>query len=900
MLEVVRGIDDAQQMRDWLHRQPSVAIDTETTGLDVFSPSFRVRLTQFGTSTESWVIPTEGWEGFVRELIQGYRGRIIMHNSMYDVHALRSAGVHVPWWQVDDTMIALRLAEPHRSAALKTACTRYVSAGAAASQSDLHTAMRKNKWTWATVPLDFEPYVFYAAMDTVLTHRLAQTPVCQSGFNSPMYRTEMDVLAMCSEMERQGMRVNVEFCEETTLKLSDEIETIKHRLESEYGVQVSSPAKLGRWLQDAGVRVPKRTGGGAPSVDKESLTIIQALADNDAARHVYDVVSGALRVRSLTKINSSYFTNFLEMNENGLLHPSINTMAAKTGRMCLPDSHRLFTKRGVLSINDVKIGDLTLDELGNWVSVEAVHRYQDQPIDIWDSSTAHLECTSDHRWVGYSERGVRYVEPIGPRRTLRLAPADLFDRTNFDPVYKTGSVGAIVGWLVSDGRCVWKKQDGSGLRAYIYQRETKFYKQILHAIPDEGLMYDRITNKKDHHEIRLKTKWIRPILEDEGFNLEGVLAENSYLPRWVANLPLEECHAFLQAVWLADGTTTWPNSSYIACGRAALREAIQIAAYRCGKLSYITNADKSAWSTKDRLGVKIKRSVVSTRPLKRSEGRSDVWCVSTATGTFTAWDRGPYLTGNSVRSPALQTLPRGDNPDAKLVRSAIIPRNEGELLVSCDYEQIELRLISGESGDEGLIEAFRVGDSGEGADFFTETMRAAYGDPTMQKSNPLRTHIKTLMYASVYGAGIAKMAHTSGIPEEEMRDLAARVFKRYPGVKKYMRTCEQEALNNDNWVTTPYGRKVWVDPDHSYKALNAKIQGFAADIFKKSMVNLGQAGLTEYMCVPVHDEMLFSIPEDILGDVQPIIESSMTSVWAGVDLPAEPSPGALTWGDVEK
>lgn len=584
MLKVVKGIDDAIELREWLYRQPDVAIDTETTGLDVFSPGFKVRVTQFGNATESWILPTEGWEGFLDTLIGGYSGRIIMHNSRYDVLALGVRGVTVPWEQIDDTMIALRLAAPHESAALKVAASKYVSSKAAGSQADLAKAMRTNGWGWDTVPIDFERYLFYAAMDTIITYRLAKTAVCAKGFGEPLYALEMDLRALCTSMERNGMRVDVDFCERTHADLLGEQRALIDSIQDSHGFAVGSTSQLSRWLMERGVKIRKRTPSGSPSVDMESLEMILADGQTEDVAHV---VRSAKRVRDLTKLTGNYFENFLDFQTDGLLHPSIETLAAKTGRM-------------------------------------------------------------------------------------------------------------------------------------------------------------------------------------------------------------------------------------------------------------------------------------------------------------------------SIRAPALQTLPRGDSPDAKLVRSAVIPRAEGEVLVSCDYEQIELRLIAAESKDPELIDAFARADSGTGMDFFTESMRAVYSDPSLPKSDTRRTLIKTLFYASSYGAGISKMASQAGVPEPEMRDVSERVFARYPGIKRLMQSCAREAETNDGWVKTAMGRSIWVDPEMSYKALNAKIQGLAADLFKTAAVNLGHAGLTDYLVAPVHDEMLFSLPEDIYEEAAPIIQETMSSEWNGVQLPAAPSEGYKSWGSIPK
>ena len=584
MLRVVKGIDDALDLRDWLYRQPVVAVDTETTGLDIYSADYRVRLTQFGTTTEAWVLPTEGWEGYLNTLIAGYPGKILMHNARFDIESLRAVGVTVPWSQVDDTMIALRLSEPHLSAALKSAAKRHVGRGAGSSQQELHSAMSKHHWSWATVPLDFEPYVFYAAMDTVLTARLAEAPKVQAGFNSPLYQLEMDMSAVCTEMEHNGMAVNLDFCAGTLQRFEQEIADIKMVVKEKYDLTLTSNQSVSHWLDTKGAAISKRTDSGALSVDKESLEEVLAARPNAEIR---EVVEATLRVRSLTKLSSAYFSNFMEMNIDGVLHPSIETIAAKTGRM-------------------------------------------------------------------------------------------------------------------------------------------------------------------------------------------------------------------------------------------------------------------------------------------------------------------------SIRNPALQTLPRGDNPDAQMVRRAVVPRADDQVLVGCDYEQIELRLIGANSRDPGLVAAFAEADSADGTDFFTAAMRTVYEDPELPKSDPRRNTIKTLFYASSYGAGVEKMAHTAGVSISEMQATKDAVFTRYPGVKHLQRLLENEASDNDNWVTTPAGRRIWIDPDKPYVALNGFIQAQAADIFKQATVELGHAGLTDYMVVPVHDEMLFSLPEDSLDETLPLIKEVMTTSYEGVQLPADPSAPGHTWGDLEK
>lgn len=583
MYRYIDSLDGAFDLRDWFHRQPYVALDTETSGLDVHARDFHVRLIQFGNKTDAWVMECEPWIGFIKELLRDYKGRIIGHNlGGYDANALRSKGIMLPWEKIDDTLIAMRLAAPHQNAGLKVVTERYISPKAAESQGELHRIMKRNKWDWGDVPDDLPEYRFYAAMDVILNSRLYEHPVCQRGLQSPVYEMEMDVRAIASEMEWSGMRVNVSFAAETAARLRKEASDLAGQIHAAHGFSISSGPQLSRWLLERGVKLSVMTGGGSASTSKDALEAARYSATGEAA----DVMDAVLRSRKITKLASSYFDNFVGMSTNGLLHPQIQTLQARTGRM-------------------------------------------------------------------------------------------------------------------------------------------------------------------------------------------------------------------------------------------------------------------------------------------------------------------------SVTNPAMQTLPRTtDDPDSRLVRQAIIPREENHFIVSSDFSQIELRVIASLSEDPGLIEAFREADE-TGGDLFVSSMRIIYGDPNLDKSDPRRALVKNTMYASSYGAGVAKLAQTAKVSVEEMREVTDAVFGGFPGIKRYMKVCENESKNNDNWITTPFGRRIWVDPDHSYKALNAKVQAYAGDIFKITMVNLAQAGLSEFMVCPVHDEIVFSIPKDLLEDVSRVIAETMPYNELIVKVPAEPSPGVLDWSQAK-
>lgn len=251
----------------------------------------------------------------------------------------------------------------------------------------------------------------------------------------------------------------------------------------------------------------------------------------------------------------------------------------------------------------------------------------------------------------------------------------------------------------------------------------------------------------------------------------------------------------------------------------------------------------------------------------------------------------------SVVNPALQTLSKKD----PFVRNAFLAR-EGEVLVSSDYSQIEMRLMAHFSNDPTLIQAFKHADA-TGGDFFQLMGSQTYNDPNFKKSDPRRGLVKGLMYGAAYGAGVPTMAKTAGVSHEQMSEVAAAVFSTYPGIKGFQRDIERigqkrETEEGLGYVTTPDGRKLPTDEGFIFKLTNYLLQGTAAYLLKEALIRLDNAGFGKQMLIPIHDEVVFSLPEADLADALPEIEAAM-SVMEGfaVPMPAEPEGPFTRWGD---
>jgi DNA polymerase-1 len=205
--------------------------------------------------------------------------------------------------------------------------------------------------------------------------------------------------------------------------------------------------------------------------------------------------------------------------------------------------------------------------------------------------------------------------------------------------------------------------------------------------------------------------------------------------------------------------------------------------------------------------------------------------------------------------------------------------------------------------DPGLIDLFARCDR-DGGDAFTEIMREVYRDPSLQKDDPRRRLIKGTVYGKLYGAGIPKMALTSGVPEEQMKQVVHAFDANYPGVKLFSQQVEDVGVRRQReegqaYITTATGRRLPADEGKVYTLVNYAIQGGAAEVFKLDMLKCDAAGLTDYLVVPVHDELVFSVPRKDAEELRPVIKELMTTRegWA-VPLTAGISRPGPNWGNL--
>ncbi len=235
----------------------------------------------------------------------------------------------------------------------------------------------------------------------------------------------------------------------------------------------------------------------------------------------------------------------------------------------------------------------------------------------------------------------------------------------------------------------------------------------------------------------------------------------------------------------------------------------------------------------------------------------------------------------SSTNPNLQNIPIRD-AQGKEIRKAFIP-DEGEIFLSADYSQIELRIMAHLSEDPMMIEAF---DSG--LDIHTATAAKIFKVPLEEVNSDMRRKAKTANFGIIYGISTFGLAERLTIPRSEAKELIDGYFETYPGIKAYMDRAILQAKEK-GYVETIFGRKRYLSDINSQNsvvrgyaernAINAPIQGSAADIIKVAMIRiqeqLGQLQLRTRMTLQVHDELNFSVPADELETVKKLVVGEM-------------------------
>ena len=253
----------------------------------------------------------------------------------------------------------------------------------------------------------------------------------------------------------------------------------------------------------------------------------------------------------------------------------------------------------------------------------------------------------------------------------------------------------------------------------------------------------------------------------------------------------------------------------------------------------------------------------------------------------TSYNQALVVTGRlSSNNPNLQNIPIRDD-DGREIRKAFVAADADHLFLSADYSQVELRIMSHMSGDEHLISAFNNGE-----DIHAATAGRIFNIPVSEVTSDMRRKAKTANFGIIYGIAAFGLSERLGIPRTEAKGLIDGYFENFPGVKTYMDQCIREAREK-GFVTTLSGRKRYLPDINSRNqvvrgvaernAINAPIQGTAADIIKIAMVKIAQAfeknNIQSKMILQVHDELNFDVIQSELEAVKKIVKEEMESAF---------------------
>ena len=258
-------------------------------------------------------------------------------------------------------------------------------------------------------------------------------------------------------------------------------------------------------------------------------------------------------------------------------------------------------------------------------------------------------------------------------------------------------------------------------------------------------------------------------------------------------------------------------------------------------------------------------------------------CINPETGrVHTSYRQAVASTGRlSSSDPNLQNIPVR-TPEGRRIRQAFVAP-PGTRLLAADYSQIELRIMAHLSGDAGLTRAFESGE-----DIHRATAAEVFGVGLGDVGDDERRSAKAINFGLIYGMSAFGLGRQLGIPRREAQEYVDLYFARYPGVKQFMDETKERAKDR-GYVETVFGRRLYLPEIKSGNparrqyaertAINAPMQGTAADIIKRAMITLHawlvESGIEARMIMQVHDELVFEVAQDAVAELQAVVVEQM-------------------------
>jgi DNA polymerase I len=282
--------------------------------------------------------------------------------------------------------------------------------------------------------------------------------------------------------------------------------------------------------------------------------------------------------------------------------------------------------------------------------------------------------------------------------------------------------------------------------------------------------------------------------------------------------------------------------------------------------------------------------------------------INPTTGrVHTSYSQIGAVTGRlSSNNPNLQNIPIRTETGRK-VRNGFIA-DEGNVLLSVDYSQIELRIVAHMAEDEAMLAAFRAGE-----DIHATTAAAIYDIELDKVTKDMRRHAKAINFGLIYGMSAFGLTRSTELTLAEAEDFVKAYFRKFPGVKKYLDGMRRQAAEI-GYVETLLGRRryfpalqgksnVQMKNREEREAINAPIQGTAADIMKIAMLKipdaLKAAGLKAKMLLQVHDELVLECPEKEMHKTAQVVQETMANAYP-MSIPLETEARAgVNWGEMK-
>lgn len=276
--------------------------------------------------------------------------------------------------------------------------------------------------------------------------------------------------------------------------------------------------------------------------------------------------------------------------------------------------------------------------------------------------------------------------------------------------------------------------------------------------------------------------------------------------------------------------------------------------------------------------VKLQNTYVDALPsqVEKTTGRVHTDYVQTIAATGRLSSNNPNLQNIPIRTE------RG-----RQVRKAFVPRDENFVLLAADYSQIELRIIAALSEEENMIKAFQ-----DGVDIHASTAAKVFNVPIEEVTREQRSNAKTVNFGIIYGVSAFGLSNQTSLSRSEAKELIDTYYKTYPKLSNFIG--DQVAFARENgYVSTVLGRRRYLKDINSRNAVvrgaaernavNAPIQGSAADIIKLAMINihnkLEEEQYKTRMLLQVHDELVFDAHKDELEKVQKMIKTEMENAY---------------------